>query len=71
MSSDLFDLFSPAFKADPFPTYAAMRANHPVHGHHAPDGTTIWYITRYDDVVAVLKDDIHFGKDPHAFLGPT
>ena len=61
---DLYDLFSAAFKADPFPTFAAMRAAHPVYPHAAPDGRTIWYITRYDDVVAVLKDDETFCKNP-------
>jgi cytochrome P450 len=57
------DLFSPAFKADPFPTLALMRQEDPVYSHHAPDGRVIWYITRYDDVAAVLKDDVHFVKD--------
>jgi cytochrome P450 len=64
MSSDHYDLFSPRFKTDPFPTYAVLRAGQPVYPHLAPNGTTIWYITRYADVATVLKDDIHFGKDP-------
>jgi cytochrome P450 len=51
-----YDLFSPQFKADPFPTYARMRQEAPVHGHVAPNGRIIWYITRYEDVTAVLKD---------------
>jgi cytochrome P450 len=59
-----YDLFSRAFKADPFPTYAAMREHNPVYAHTAPDGRTIWYVTRYDDVAAVLKDDRSFCKDP-------
>lgn len=59
-----YDLFSPAFKADPFPTFALMRESDPVYAHAAPDGRTIWYITRYDDVAAVLKDDQRFCKDP-------
>lgn len=57
------DLFSPAFKADPFPTYARLRREAPVYPHHAPDGRTIWYITRQADVAAVLKDNEHFTKD--------
>lgn len=65
-----FDLFSPHFKADPFPTFARMRAEAPIHAHEAPDGTTIWYITRYEHVTAVLRDDINFCKDPrNAFDG--
>lgn len=59
-----FDLFSSEFKANPFPTYAQMRINAPVYGHKAPNGSTIWYITRYADVLAVLRDDVHFCKDP-------
>ncbi len=59
-----YDLFSPAFKADPFPTFAAMRERDPVYGHVAPDGRVIWYVTRYDDVAAVLKDDQRFCKNP-------
>jgi len=59
-----YDLFSPAFKADPFPTFAAMRVADPVYPHAAPDGRTIWYVTRYDDVAAVLKDDAAFCKNP-------
>lgn len=65
-----YDLFSPAFKADPFPIFAAMRAADPVYSHRAPDGRIIWYITRYDDVTAVLKDDLHFCKDPRNALPP-
>ncbi len=58
------DLFSPQFKSDPFPTYAHLREACPVHGHAAPYGGTIWYITRYADVEAVLKDAETFVKDP-------
>lgn len=59
-----YDLFSPGFKADPFSTYADMRQRDPVYRHAAPDGRAIWYVTRYDDVAAVLKDDEQFCKDP-------
>lgn len=58
-----YDLFSPDFKRNPFPTFAAMRRNHPVYPHRAPSGDTIWYVTRYHDVVAILKDNDHFVKD--------
>ncbi|MCB0037302.1 MAG: cytochrome P450, partial [Anaerolineales bacterium] len=58
------DLFSPTFKADPFPTFATMRANEPVYCHVAPYGARIWYITRYEDVLEVLKDNTRFAKDP-------
>lgn len=67
-----YDLFSPAFKANPFPTFAAMRERDPIYAHAAPDGRTIWYVTRYEDVAAVLRDDEHFCKDPrNAFSMPS
>jgi cytochrome P450 PksS len=58
-----YDLFSRTFKSDPFSTFAEMRANAPIYAHQAPNGSTIWYVTRYDDVVAILKDNAHFVKD--------
>ena len=45
----VYDLFSPTFKTDPFPTFAKLRQETPVYAHHAPDGRIIWYITRYED----------------------
>jgi cytochrome P450 len=59
-----YDLFSRRFKADPFPTFARMRQEVPIFPHQAPDGSTIWYITTYEDVTAVLRDDANFSKDP-------
>ncbi|MEZ4638255.1 MAG: hypothetical protein R2856_25410 [Caldilineaceae bacterium] len=49
------DLFSPEFKADPFPTYADLRRDEPVYCHHVSYGARIWYITRYEDVLAVSQ----------------
>ena len=42
----------PEFVADPYPTYHRLRATDPV--HHSPLG--FWVLTRYEDVVAVLRD---------------
>ena len=52
-----YDLFSRQFKRDPFPTFARLRAEQPVYRHVAPNGLAIWYITRYEDVAAALKDE--------------
>jgi cytochrome P450 len=41
-----------AFIADPYPTYAALRAHDPVHAL----GPGSWLLTRYDDVLAVYRD---------------
>jgi len=55
------DLARPEFKANPYPFYARLRADTPV----CPTsllGQPTWLISRYDDVVMVLKDE-RFTKD--------
>ena len=49
-----FDLkrLDPAFLDDPYPTYRALREHDPV--HRMPDGS--YFLTRYDDLVAVYRD---------------
>jgi len=47
-----FNPMDPAFVADPYPTYHRLRAEDPV--HHSPLG--FWVLTRYDDVIAALRD---------------
>jgi cytochrome P450 PksS len=56
------NIASPQHKADPFPFYARLRAEAPVFRVTLPDRQTAWLVTRYDDVVAVLKDE-RFAKD--------
>lgn len=51
------NVMDPSFKADPFPTYARLREEAPVHRTTLPDGRGLWLVTRHDDVVAVLKDE--------------
>jgi len=57
-SEVLFNPFAPEFHADPYPLYHRLRALDPV--HQAPMG--FWVLTRYDDVVTVLRDP-RFGRD--------
>lgn len=57
------DLMSQQHKADPFPYYAQLRAEAPVHKTMIHGVGDVWLVTRYDDVVAVLKDK-RFAKDP-------
>jgi cytochrome P450 len=47
-----FHPMDPEFVADPYPMYQRLRAEDPV--HHSPLG--FWVLTRYDDVVAALRD---------------
>ncbi len=56
------DICSQTFKTDPYPFYARWREESPVLRVALPDKQTIWLVTRYDDVVTVLKDD-RFIKD--------
>jgi cytochrome P450 len=56
------DLTGRAFRADPYPFYARWRAETPVLCTALPDGQRTWLVTRYDDVLNVLKDD-RFAKD--------
>ena len=49
---DGFTPFDPAFAEDPYPTFAALREQSPVH-HVEGLG---WLVSRYDDVVEVCRD---------------
>src|SRR5271155_2259176 len=51
------NIVSAEFKADPYPFFAHLRAEAPVHPVTLPDKRTAWLVTRYDDVVGVLKDE--------------
>src|SRR5437660_2501722 len=63
------DVASSSFKADPYPFYAHLRANSPVHRVLLPDKRRAWLVTRYDDVAAVLKEP-RFAKDKSNILSP-
>src|SRR5215471_9640426 len=62
------DVTSATFKANPFPYYARLRAEAPVFPVTLLKQRA-WLITRYDDVLDVLKDE-RFAKDPHNALTP-
>ena len=63
MRPALADLNSPTILEDPYPTYRALREADPV--HLMPSGE--WYLTRYDDVAAILVDK-RFGREaPEGF----
>jgi cytochrome P450 PksS len=63
------NLASPEFKANPYPFYARLRAEEPVHPVALLQGEPGWLVTRYDDVATVLKDE-RFVKDPAYALTP-
>lgn len=60
MSTDLvFDPLAPEQRADPYPTYARLRHDRPVFYAPAYD---LWVVTRFDDVLTVLKDHTTFSS---------
>jgi cytochrome P450 PksS len=63
------NIASSAFKANPYPFYARLRAEAPVFSVRLPDKQIAWLVTRYDDVVSVLKDE-RFAKDRLEVLTP-
>src|SRR5262249_60087345 len=64
------NIASPEFKADPFAFYARLRAEARVYRTTLPTRERAWLVTRYDDAVAVLKDE-RFVKNPASALTPA
>jgi len=54
----LFNPLLPEFHADPYPFYRRLREKEPI--HQSPMG--FWVLTRYEDCVAVLRDQ-RFGRE--------
>lgn len=52
-----FSPFHGAQQADPYPFYARVRREEPV--FYSPM-LGMWYVTRYDDIVAVARDPVRF-----------
>jgi cytochrome P450 len=50
------DPVSPAAKSNPYPAYAHLRANQPIHCVTLPSGRRRWLISRYDDAERALCD---------------
>ena len=54
------DAFDPGFLDNPYPTYARLREEDPVH----QDRRGGWLLTRYDDVLGALRDPAQFSSAP-------
>ncbi len=65
------DVTNAKFKANPFPFYAQLRAEAPVFPVTVPMPTKqrAWLVTRYDDVLDVLKD-ARFAKNRRNAMSP-
>src|ERR1041384_5180823 len=66
--ADAFDLekLTPEFYANPYPTYRALREHAPV--KRLPNGS--WFLTRYDDLVAIYKNTKLFSSDKKREFAP-
>jgi cytochrome P450 len=54
-----FDPFSPTWRDDPYPKYRELRDHAPV--HYSPEAK-VWCVSRYEDVLAVLKSHDAFSS---------
>lgn len=50
------ELARPQFKADPYPLYARLRAEEPIYRTRFL-GRPAWLVTRYEDVLTILKEE--------------
>jgi cytochrome P450 len=57
------ELFSREFAADPYPVYARLREQSPVHRAVLPSGVAAWLVTRYGDARQALADQ-RLSKNP-------
>jgi cytochrome P450 len=58
MPSTVFDPLAPEFIANPYPVYAALRAENPVFWH---EPSQMWFFAAHDDVTTLLRDR-RFGR---------
>jgi cytochrome P450 len=67
-----YELYGDDFRAATYETFARMRENDPVVRQPGIDGETpIWFVTRYEDAVAVLTDDDRFTRDAERGMAPA
>src|SRR5918994_7287213 len=64
-----YELYSPEFRADRSRVFAQMREHDSVFCQPGIDGESmIWFLTRHDDVAAMLLDDERFVRDSRLAL---
>ncbi|CAM5662775.1 Cytochrome P450 OS=Streptomyces alboniger OX=132473 GN=CP975_14260 PE=3 SV=1 [Streptomyces alboniger] len=63
-------LFTWEFATDPYPAYAWLRENSPVHRTTLPSGVEAWLVTRYADAKQALADQ-RLSKNPAHHDGPA
>jgi len=60
-----FDPYARENTEDPYPGYRWLRNNDPVHHNETLD---VWFLTKYEDVLAALKDPATFSSARYLFL---
>ena len=66
-----YDLYSQYFRKHAYEIFAAMRERDPALRQPGIDGETpIWFFSRYQDVEAALRDDVHFVLDLKLAMDP-
>ncbi|MFC9814738.1 cytochrome P450 [Streptomyces virginiae] len=64
------ELFTWEFATDPYPAYAWLRENSPVHRAKLPSGVEAWLVTRYADARQALADQ-RLSKNPAHHAEPA
>jgi len=64
-----YDIFDPAYVADPFPIWDDLRARCPI--AHSDEHGGSWLPTRYDDVAAIAHDVEHFSSRNVSVIAPV
>ncbi|MFJ9595358.1 cytochrome P450 [Streptomyces virginiae] len=64
------ELFTWEFATDPYPAYAWLRENSPVHRTKLPSGVEAWLVTRYADARQALADQ-RLSKNPAHHAEPA
>lgn len=66
-----YDLYGDESKARAYETFAAMRSDDPIYQQLGIDGETmIWFLTRYEEIEAMLRNEKRFVRDPRNALPP-
>ncbi len=58
----VFDPYDYTFQEDPYPTYARLRAEEPLHHASGPRGQDFWVLSRHADVLAALRDETTYSN---------
>ena len=67
MTTIAYNPYRPEVVEDPYPWYEQLRDDSPV--HHVPE-LGIWVLSRYDDVLAALRDNQTFSSKQGSMSGP-